>query len=123
MKKKLIATLLAVAMVLSLVACSSSDSAETDADAATEEDAAEEDAAAEDDAAAEEDAAAGSVESPVAGKKIAYIMLMSPATIFNMWSESFTETAEAGNDSRHLLLRRQCRGVADPYRDMRSCRL
>ena len=95
MKKKLIATLLAVAMVLSLVACSSSDSAETDADAATEEDAAEEDAAAEDDAAAEEDAAAGSVESPVAGKKIAYIMLMSPATIFNMWSESFTETAEA----------------------------
>ena len=95
MKKKLIATLLAVAMLLCLVACSSSDSAETDADAGTEEEAAEEDAAAEDDAAAEEDAAAGPVESPVAGKKIAYIMLMSPATIFNMWSESFTETAEA----------------------------
>ncbi len=34
------------------------------------------------------------VESPVAGKKIAYIMLMSPATIFQMWSDSFTETAE-----------------------------
>ena len=34
------------------------------------------------------------VESPVAGKKIAYIMLMTPATIFQMWSDSFTETAE-----------------------------
>ena len=38
--------------------------------------------------------ATGNVESPVAGKKIAYIMLMSPATIFQMWSDSFTETAE-----------------------------
>ena len=35
------------------------------------------------------------VESPVAGKKIAYIMLMTPATIFQMWSDSFTATAEA----------------------------
>ena len=34
------------------------------------------------------------VESPVAGKKVAYIMLMTPATIFQMWSDSFTETAE-----------------------------
>lgn len=32
--------------------------------------------------------------SPVAGKKVAYIMLMSPATIFQMWSDSFTEAAE-----------------------------
>ncbi len=33
--------------------------------------------------------------SPVAGKKIAYIMLMSPATIFQMWSDNFEATAEA----------------------------
>lgn len=33
--------------------------------------------------------------SPVAGKKIAYIMLMSPATIFQMWSDNFKATAEA----------------------------
>lgn len=33
-------------------------------------------------------------ESPVAGKKIAYIMYMSSATIFQMWSDSFTATAE-----------------------------
>lgn len=35
------------------------------------------------------------VVSPVAGKKIAYIMLMSPATIFQMWSDNFKATAEA----------------------------
>ncbi|MBQ9030062.1 MAG: substrate-binding domain-containing protein [Parasporobacterium sp.] len=34
------------------------------------------------------------VESPVAGKKIAYIMLMTPATIFQMWSDNFESTAE-----------------------------
>ena len=34
------------------------------------------------------------VESPVAGKKIAYIMLMTPATIFQMWSDNFQSTAE-----------------------------
>ncbi len=39
-----------------------------------------------------EDAA---VESPVAGKKIAYIMYMTPATIFQMWSDSFEATAES----------------------------
>ena len=33
------------------------------------------------------------VESPVAGKKIAYIMLMTPATIFQMWADHFIDTA------------------------------
>lgn len=42
-----------------------------------------------------ETATTGGVESPVAGKKIAYIMLMTPATIFNMWSDEFTKTANA----------------------------
>ena len=37
---------------------------------------------------------ANAAESPVAGKKVAYIMLMTPATIFQMWSDSFTETAK-----------------------------
>lgn len=35
------------------------------------------------------------VESPVAGQKIAYIMYMTPATIFQMWSDEFESTAEA----------------------------
>lgn len=34
-------------------------------------------------------------ESPVEGKKVAYIMYMSPSEIFEMWSEAFAETAEA----------------------------
>jgi simple sugar transport system substrate-binding protein len=38
---------------------------------------------------------AEATESPVAGKKIAYIMYMSSATIFQMWSDEFTKTAEA----------------------------
>ncbi len=42
--------------------------------------------------------AAGSAprkNSPVEGKKVAYIMYMSSSPIFELWSESFTETAEA----------------------------
>ncbi len=33
--------------------------------------------------------------SPVEGKKVAYIMYMSSSPIFELWSESFTRTAEA----------------------------
>ena len=33
--------------------------------------------------------------SPVEGKKVAYIMYMSSSPIFELWSESFTKTAEA----------------------------
>ena len=33
--------------------------------------------------------------NPVAGEKVAYIMYMSSSPIFEMWSESFTETANA----------------------------
>ena len=34
------------------------------------------------------------VDSPVAGKKVAYIMQMAPSDIFQMWSQSAQETAE-----------------------------
>ena len=33
--------------------------------------------------------------NPVEGKKVAYIMYMSSSPIFELWSESFTQTAEA----------------------------
>ena len=33
--------------------------------------------------------------NPVEGKKVAYIMYMSSSPIFELWSESFTKTAEA----------------------------
>lgn len=35
------------------------------------------------------------VDSPVAGKKVAYIMQMAPSDIFQMWSESAQKTAQA----------------------------
>ena len=57
MKKKLIAALLSAAMVVSAVPVFASD------------------------AAADEETTESSTESPVAGKKIAYIMYMSSATI------------------------------------------
>ena len=95
MKRKMIATMLAAAMALSLTACgggdSSSSSSGGDDGAATTGSGTEEDSSADSDSGAE---TTGDVESPVAGKKIAYIMLMSPATIFQMWSDSFEETAE-----------------------------
>ena len=34
------------------------------------------------------------IDSPVAGKKVAYIMQMAPSDIFQMWSQSAEETAE-----------------------------
>lgn len=70
--KKIIAMLLTAAMLLTPVtAFAASDDTN---EAATEE---------------------TTTESPVAGKKVAYIMYMSSATIFQMWSDSFTATAEA----------------------------
>ena len=69
--KKIIATMLTVAMLACPITAYAAE--------ATEETAATENTA----------------ESPVAGKKIAYIMYMTPATIFQMWSDSFTKTAES----------------------------
>lgn len=45
--------------------------------------------------AAEPAAGAESVDSPVAGKRVAYIMQMAPSDIFQMWSQAAQETAES----------------------------
>lgn len=42
----------------------------------------------------EKESTSVTVDSPVAGKKVAYIMQMAPSDIFQMWSESAKETAE-----------------------------
>ena len=84
MKKKLIAALLSAAMVVSVVPVFASDAA-----------------------ADEETATESSTESPLAGKKIAYIMYMSSATIFQMWSDSFYRNSrEAWYGSKYFLLQR-----------------
>ena len=41
------------------------------------------------------DSASDTVDSPVAGKKVAYIMQMAPSDIFQMWNQSAQETAES----------------------------
>ena len=40
------------------------------------------------------DSTPNTIGSPVAGKKVAYIMQMAPSDIFQMWSQSAEETAE-----------------------------
>ena len=89
--KKLVALLLALAMVFALAACGGSGNTSTPGSTSTGSTTSTPDSSADADASGE---VATDAESPVAGKKIAYIMLMSPATIFQMWSDSFTETAE-----------------------------
>ena len=78
MKKKIMALVLAASMIT--VPFATAYASEKDAAAEKTEESADE--------------TKETTESPVAGKKIAYIMYMTPATIFQMWSDSFIETAE-----------------------------
>ena len=91
--KKLTALLLALAMVFALAACGGGN-ASTPAASNGGSGAPAASAAASGDKSAAAPTGGDSAESPVAGKKIAYIMLMSSATIFQMWSDSFQATAE-----------------------------
>ncbi|MBR1660516.1 MAG: substrate-binding domain-containing protein [Oscillospiraceae bacterium] len=104
---KIVALLLVCSMALALAACggssapaassNSAPAANNSAPAASSNDSAPAPAANNDSAPADSGAAPaeeGPV-SPVAGKKIASIMLLTPATISNMWSDEFTKTAEA----------------------------
>lgn len=77
MKKRVLSLLLAATMVFGLVACSGGSSATT---APTEQTVAEQ-------AATE----AAKPANPVEGKKVAYVMLLPTATIFQMWKDSCVE--------------------------------
>lgn len=92
--KKLVALLLALAMVFALAACGSGNTSTPGSSASSGGSATSTPASSDADASTSGEGSTGTTESPVAGKKIAYIMLMSSATIFQMWSDSFTETAE-----------------------------
>lgn len=77
--RKLMGTVLAVSMVIPMLAgCGSSGGATTAATTAAQAEVSSE-------APAETPAAA---ENPVAGKKVAYVMLLPSATIFQMWKDS-----------------------------------
>lgn len=95
--KKLVAMLLVLAMAFALVACGGNSTTSNQGSTSTPASSADGSGDASTGDASTGDASTGdatTTESPVAGKKIAYIMLMTQATIFNMWSDSFTETAE-----------------------------
>lgn len=89
--KKMVSLISAVAVAASLLAgCGGSGSASaTAAESKTETTAAAETTA---EATPKEKAA---VENPVAGKKVAYIMLLPSATIFQMWKDSCASVCDA----------------------------
>ncbi len=84
--KKLWAVLLAASMTLGLCACAGVPTAPAGgAPAAAVEEAADADAAA----------AETTGDNPVAGKKVAYVMLLPSATIFQMWKDSCQNLCDA----------------------------
>lgn len=94
MKRRFMSALLCVAMVASLLTgCGSAASSDQAASAP----AAKEEAAAPADNGGDQAAAteAAATESPVAGKKVAYIMIMPSATIFQMWKDSCAKLCDA----------------------------
>lgn len=93
--KKLVAMLLVIAMAFALVACGSGNTSTPGSDTSNPGSATSTpDESGGDASTPDEGGDSATTESPVAGKKIAYIMYMSSATIFQMWSKSFEETAE-----------------------------
>ncbi len=79
--RKLMSTVLAVSMVIPMLAgCGSSGGAATETTTAAQAEASSE--------APAETPEAAAAENPVAGKKVAYVMLLPSATIFQMWKDS-----------------------------------
>lgn len=100
--RKVISIIAAASMAVSMMAaCGSSGTASTTAavteaktEAATTKTAAETTVAAADTTAAGTTAAAAT-ENPVAGKKVAYVMLLPSATIFQMWKDSCAKLCDS----------------------------
>ena len=94
--KKVVSVIAAITMAASLLAgCGGSGGSGTTTAAETK--AADTTAAPTDAKAAEADttAAPAAAENPVAGKKVAYIMLLPSATIFQMWKDSCASLCDA----------------------------
>lgn len=95
--KKVVSVIVAIAMAASLLAgCGGSGGSGGQAGAESKSasgEAAADMPAGSDDKAAE--AAAGNADNPVAGKKVAYVMLLPSATIFQMWKDSCASLCDA----------------------------
>ena len=89
--KKVLATVLATAMIAGLSACGSGSTASSSKSSSA--------ASSKSEAVTATSTAASSVtvntDNPVAGKKVAYIMLLPSATIFQMWKDSCANLCKA----------------------------
>ena len=111
--KKVLATVLATAMIAGLSACGSGGGSGSGSSSAS----------AKSEAVASTSTAATSVtvntDNPVAGKKVAYIMLLPSATIFQMWKDSCANLCKAmGVDFDFFF----CDGYFNKWQDtIRTC--
>lgn len=85
MKRRVLSMILAISMILALAACGGSGTQQPASNGG--------DTNATQPAAS--DNGGGDATSPVAGKKVAYIMIMPSATIFQMWANSCQDLAKA----------------------------
>ncbi|WP_347559746.1 hypothetical protein [Clostridium sp. AM58-1XD] len=121
--KKVVSVMAAVAMTASLLAgcggsggSGSTTAAETKAEETKAAESKAEETKAE--AAGEKDNAAAA-ENPVAGKKVAYIMQLPSATIFQMWKDSCAELCEALDVKFDFFF---CDGDSNKWQDtIRTC--
>ena len=112
MKRRILSMLLALSMVFALVACGTNNNGgqndtqqPNDSQQGTNDN--------------QQDGDTGAAASPVAGKKVAYIMIMPSATIFQMWANSCKDLASALGASCDVFF---CDGDFNKWQDtIRTC--
>ena len=112
MKRRILSMLLALSMVFALVACGTNNNGSqndtqqpNDSQQGTNDN--------------QQDGDTGAAASPVAGKKVAYIMIMPSATIFQMWANSCKDLASALGASCDVFF---CDGDFNKWQDtIRTC--
>ena len=114
MKRRVLSMLLAASMMLSLAACSGGNSSKGGGSSAKPP---------ENNSSTSQSNQApqggGDAASPVAGKKVAYIMIMPSATIFQMWANSCKDLASALGASCDVFF---CDGDFNKWQDtIRTC--
>lgn len=111
MKRRILSMLLALSMVFALVACGSNNGGQND----TQQPDNSQQGSGDNQQTNEPSAPA----SPVAGKKVAYIMIMPSATIFQMWANSCQDLAKALGASCDVFF---CDGDFNKWQDtIRTC--
>lgn len=112
MKRRILSMLLALSMVFALVACGTNNNG-------GQNDTQQPDDSQQGTNDNQQDGDTGAAASPVAGKKVAYIMIMPSATIFQMWANSCKDLASALGASCDVFF---CDGDFNKWQDtIRTC--